>query len=70
MVNKRVKRISNAECLRNILKINEQWAKKHNGDELLSERVKVCIDEILTSTDDDDLINVKFNRMLKAKDLN
>lgn len=61
----RTKKISNAECLRTILKINEQWSKKNNK-KLLTDNVVNSIQSILDSTDDDDLINLRFNRMLKS----
>lgn len=56
---------NNAEMLKAMIEINDLYKKEHNGEGLLTERVEEQIKEVLKTSEDPDVINVKFNKMLK-----
>lgn len=58
------KKKTNAEVLRSMIQINDLY-KSQNGEGLITEKVENEIKSILNSSDDDDVINVKFNKILK-----
>ena len=59
---------TNADVLRSMIEINDLY-KAQNGEGLITERVENEIKNILNSSDDDDVINVKFNRILKPTEI-
>lgn len=62
------KKKTNADVLRSMIEINDLY-KAQNGEGLITERVENEIKNILNSSDDDDVINVKFNRILKPTEI-
>ena len=62
------KKKTNADVLRSMIEINDLY-KAQNGEGLITEKVENEIKNILNSSDDDDVINVKFNKILKPTEI-
>lgn len=63
---KNKKQKTNADVLKAMIDINDAYKIEHDGESLLTEKVEEEIKSILKASDDSDVINVKFNKILKA----
>ena len=59
-------RRTNGAMIRDIVKMHEKFAEEHDGDELLTERTYNTLKELCDTYEDDDMLNVKFNQLLKT----
>ena len=59
-------RVNNAEMIRRLVAIDEQYNKEH-GEHLMTEKTSEFLNDILdTYGNDDDVVNMKFNKQLKT----
>ena len=58
-------RVNNAEMIRRLVAIDEQYNKEH-GEHLMTENTSEFLNDILDKYgDDDDVVSMKFNKQLK-----
>lgn len=59
-------RVNNAEMIRRLVAIDEQYNKEH-GEHLMTEKTSEFLNDILDKYgNDDDVVNMKFNKQLKT----
>ena len=61
-------KVSNAKTLRAMLNIDEKYFKE-NGEHCLTEKTIAYINDVLSQSDDEFVINALFNKNLKTKKL-
>lgn len=63
---KKTHKISNAKTLKAMLKIDEQYFKE-NGEHCLTDKTREYIEDVLSQSEDEFVINALFNKNLKSK---
>ena len=59
-------RRKNGAMIRDIVKMHEKFAEEHDGDELLTENTYNKLKELCDTYEDDEMLNLKFNQLLKT----
>lgn len=63
---KKTHKVTNANTLRGLLSIDEKYFKE-NGEHCLTDNTREYIENVLSQSDDDFVINALFNKGLKTK---
>lgn len=63
---KKTHKVTNANTLRGLLSIDEKYYKE-NGEHCLTDKTREYIENVLSQSDDDFVINALFNKGLKTK---
>lgn len=62
---KKTHKVTNANTLRGLLSIDEKYFKE-NGEHCLTDNTREYIENVLSQSDDDFVINALFNKGLKT----